>query len=88
MTIRGPFEPDYKDLPSSIPVFPLTGALLLPGGTLPLNIFEPKYITMVKDAIADPLRLIGMIQPNKEQPTNPLLFSGVCREDIKLFGTG
>ena len=50
------------DLPEAIPVFPLTGALLLPGGQLPLNIFEPRYLTMFDDALASH-RLIGMVQP-------------------------
>jgi len=51
-----------SDLPEIIPVFPLAGALLLPGGRLPLNIFEPRYVAMVDYALAGP-RLIGMIQP-------------------------
>lgn len=51
-----------EDLPEAIPVFPLTGALLLPGGQLPLNIFEPRYLSMFDDAIASH-RLIGMVQP-------------------------
>jgi Lon protease-like protein len=51
-----------EDLPETIPVFPLTGALLLPGGRLPLNIFEPRYLQMVDACIAG-RRLIGMIQP-------------------------
>ncbi|MCV3206841.1 LON peptidase substrate-binding domain-containing protein [Mesorhizobium sp. YC-39] len=51
------------DLPSTIPIFPLEGALLLPGGRMPLNIFEPRYLQMVDEAIAGP-RLIGMIQPS------------------------
>jgi Lon protease-like protein len=50
------------DLPPVIPVFPLTGALLLPRTRLPLNIFEPRYLAMV-DAAMDGYRLIGMIQP-------------------------
>jgi len=50
------------DLPEAIPVFPLTGALLLPGGQLPLNIFEPRYLSMFDDALATH-RLIGMVQP-------------------------
>lgn len=59
------FEP--ADLPEALPVFPLQGALLLPGGRLPLNIFEPRYLAMVDDALGG-LRLIGMIQPRvKEQ---------------------
>ena len=52
-----------KDLPDTIPVFPLTGALLLPGGQLPLNIFEPRYLEMVADALRGE-KLIGMIQPD------------------------
>ena len=49
------------DLPQVIPVFPLDGALLLPGGLLPLRIFEPRYLNMVDDAMAGD-RMIGMIQ--------------------------
>lgn len=51
-----------SDLPEFVPVFPLAGALLLPGGHLPLNIFEPRYLAMVDDAIAGN-RIIGIIQP-------------------------
>ncbi len=51
-----------EDLPETIPVFPLTGALLLPGGQLPLNVFEPRYLAMFDAALAGN-RLIGMIQP-------------------------
>lgn len=50
------------DLPETIPVFPLSGALLLPGGQLPLNIFEPRYLQMFDEALAGN-RLIGMVQP-------------------------
>lgn len=50
------------DVPATLPVFPLTGALLLPGGQLPLNIFEPRYLAMVDHALAGN-RLIGMVQP-------------------------
>jgi len=50
------------DLPRTIPVFPLSGVLLLPGGRLPLNIFEPRYLKMTHDALAGP-RMIGMVQP-------------------------
>jgi Lon protease-like protein len=52
-----------RDLPETVAVFPLSAALLLPGGRLPLNIFEPRYLQMVDDAIAGS-RLIGMIQPS------------------------
>ncbi|GJL93641.1 MAG: ATP-dependent protease [Hyphococcus sp.] len=58
-----PSNPQQKfDLPKTIPLFPLPGALLLPQGQLPLNIFEPRYLRMVDDALAG-ARLIGMIQP-------------------------
>ena len=50
------------DLPQVIPVFPLPGAILLPRGQLPLNIFEPRYLNMVDDAMAGD-RIIGMLQP-------------------------
>lgn len=52
----------FEKLPDTIPVFPLTGVLLLPHGQLPLNIFEPRYIAMVDDAMAGS-RMIGMVQP-------------------------
>ena len=51
-----------KDFPETIPVFPLAGALLLPGGRMPLNIFEPRYLEMI-DAVIVGKRLVGMIQP-------------------------
>lgn len=52
------------DLPDTIPVFPLPGALLLPRSRLPLHIFEPRYLAMVEDCLKTPQRLIGMIQPS------------------------
>jgi Lon protease-like protein len=63
MVYRGP-----ADLPEIIPVFPLAGALLLPRGQMPLNIFEPRYLEMIDDAMADRHRLIGMIQPDTSHP--------------------
>jgi hypothetical protein len=60
-----------KDVPTTIPVFPLVGALLLPGGRLPLNIFEPRYLQMVDEAVGG-TRLIGMVQP---------ALDGAMRED-------
>ena len=56
------FHPDFDQLPSEIAVFPLPGALLLPGGRLPLNIFEPRYLAMTQDSLAAG-RMFGMIQP-------------------------
>jgi len=58
------FHPKLEDLPVEFPVFPLGGALLLPGGRLPLNIFEPRYLAMIEDALATG-RYFGMVQPDK-----------------------
>jgi Lon protease-like protein len=72
---RGP-----EDLPDTIPVFPLPGALLLPRGQMPLNIFEPRYLAMIDDALRGP-RLIGMIQPDVRQKDNsgkPPLYKVGC----------
>ena len=54
---------DINNLPKEIPLFPLPGALLLPKSKLPLNLFEPKYLTMLNDVLKTEDRLIGMIQP-------------------------
>ena len=56
------------DLPDVIPVFPLSEALLLPRGRLPLNVFEPRYLAMFEDALKTSHRLIGMIQPKDASP--------------------
>jgi uncharacterized protein len=69
------------DLPEVIPVFPLPGALLLPRGQMPLNIFEPRYLAMVDDALRSGQRLIGMIQPDTAHsgsPDKPALFRIGC----------
>jgi Lon protease-like protein len=60
------------DLTDVIPVFPLPGALLLPRGQMPLNIFEPRYLAMVDDALRSGHRLIGMIQPDAANPGSDL----------------
>lgn len=57
-----------RDLPTTISVFPLSAALLLPGGRMPLNIFEPRYLQMIDEAIAGS-RLVGMIQPSLDGAT-------------------
>ena len=62
----GPFDPGFDDLPETIPIFPLASALLLPGGRLPLNVFEPRYLAMVADALKSD-RIIGMIQPTEPE---------------------
>lgn len=63
---------DLDDLPATIPVFPLTGVLLLPHGRLPLNIFEPRYLAMTDDALKTDQRLIGMIQPTEPERAGEL----------------
>jgi hypothetical protein len=52
-----------KNLPGELPLFPLPGALLLPKSKLPLNLFEPKYLSMLNDVLKTEDKLIGMIQP-------------------------
>src|SRR5262245_44734242 len=56
------------EVPAIIPVFPLSGALLLPRAQMPLNIFEPRYVTMIDDALRSSHRLIGMVQPDVKHP--------------------
>jgi uncharacterized protein len=84
---RGP-----ADLPEIIPVFPLPGALLLPRGQMPLNIFEPRYLAMVDDSLRDGHRLIGMIQPDGAHPGSeqkPNLYKVGCAGRItQLAETG
>jgi Lon protease-like protein len=67
------------DLPSVIPVFPLAGVILLPGAELPLNIFEPRYLAMTRDAIAG-TQLIGMIQPSdpSDRSFEPPIYTTGC----------
>ncbi len=80
-----PINTIYKGpdaLPEVIPVFPLPGALLLPRGQMPLNIFEPRYLAMIDDALRSRHRLIGMIQPDPAHPgsdqNRPHLFRVGC----------
>jgi uncharacterized protein len=74
-------------LPEIIPVFPLPGVLLLPRGRLPLNIFEPRYVAMIDDALGAPHRVIGMIQPleggRPDEP--PALYPIGCLGKVTSF---
>ncbi len=83
---RSPFDPAWPDLPTVVPVFPLSGALLLPGGTLPLNIFEPRYLSLVEDALGAG-RLMGMIQPSTtpDDDSEPPLYPVGCLGRIAAF---
>jgi Lon protease-like protein len=71
-------------LPSVLPIFPLESALLLPRGELPLNIFEPRYIAMVDDALRTS-RMIGMVQPRSEGVAVPTLHKVGCAGRITQF---
>lgn len=62
---KKPVRVHGREQPGVIPIFPLSGCILLPGGQLPLNIFEPRYLRMIDDALAG-ARTIGMIQPREE----------------------
>jgi Lon protease-like protein len=79
------------DLPDRAPVFPLSGALLLPSGQMPLNIFEPRYVAMVDAAMASD-RLIGMIQPALDAPAKaaapPLCTVGCLGRIVQFSETG
>ena len=80
------FDPKFEDLPDTIPVFPLPEVLLLPGGTLPLNIFEPRYLAMVQAALQSN-RMIGMMQPLSAEGMagNPALYDTGCAGRISRF---
>jgi len=73
-----------REQPSIIPIFPLPGAIVLPHGQLPLNIFEPRYLRMIDDALASG-RTIGMIQPREEAPEGALLYGVGCAGRITSF---
>jgi Lon protease-like protein len=84
---KHPFDPKLvTELPAQLPVFPLPGATLLPGTQLPLNIFEPRYLNMVLDALGGE-RMIGMVQPQEPQsdPNTPALYDIGCAGRIVSF---
>src|SRR5215470_5745629 len=79
-------RPGGPALPSILPIFPLPGVLLLPRGRLPLNIFEPRYLAMTRDALAGE-RLIGMVQPTDPRVVgdNPPVYPIGCAGRITSF---
>ena len=83
---QGVFDPAFADLPALLPVFPLTGVLLLPRGRLPLNIFEPRYLAMTRYALAHG-RMLGMIQPQDGagDAGDPPLYRTGCMGRITEF---
>ena len=82
------FDPEFEDLPATLPIFPLTGVLLLPRGRLPLNIFEPRYLNMVSDALGGN-RMFGMVQPAEAQAEenegDPAVYPTGCAGRITHF---
>ncbi|MGB0630104.1 MAG: LON peptidase substrate-binding domain-containing protein [Alphaproteobacteria bacterium] len=83
--MTGVFDPAFEDLPGAIPIFPLTGVLLLPGGKLPLNIFEPRYLNMISAALAGD-RMIGMIQPKGDnEGAQPKVYRTGCAGRLTSF---
>ena len=90
MSMNKPYR-DPGDLPGVIPVFPLEAALMLPRGQLPLNIFEPRYLAMIDDALrAD--RIIGMVQPSltgaPDRGSRPLQPVGCAGRLTQIAETG
>jgi uncharacterized protein len=82
-----PFAPVFEELPAEIPVFPLAGALLLPHGRLPLNIFEPRYKALVEDSLGAG-RMFGMVQGDESRPRTErgtAMFSVGCLGRISSF---
>ncbi len=80
-------QPLLTELPERFPVFPLTGALMLPGGRLPLNIFEPRYLAMIEDALGSG-RMFAIIQPDDSRPageTGPAMFRVGCLGRLSSF---
>jgi len=71
-------------LPAVLPVFPIGGAVLLPRGVIPLNVFEPRYLAMIRDAMAGD-KLIGLIQPRGGDDDRPGLFDVGCAGRITEF---
>ncbi len=85
--MKNPFAIEFDKLPDTIPVFPLPGVLLLPGGSLSLNIFEQRYLNMALDALSAN-RMIGMVQPDIstiDDSTTPSIFKTGCAGRISSF---
>jgi len=78
-----PFMQTFEKLPHTLPIFPLSNAVVMPGGQLPLNIFENRYLNMIQDAI-ESHRLIGMIQPVRNNEKAELHHTG-CAARITRY---
>ncbi|KAA5603887.1 peptidase S16 [Roseospira marina] len=82
------FQPRFDELPETVAVFPLTGVLLIPGGRLPLNIFEPRYLNLVQDALANG-RMMAMVQPRaasgEAEESEPDVYEIACLGRIVAY---
>lgn len=76
---------NHGDLPETIPIFPLPGALLLPRSRLPLHLFEPRYLAMLDDVLKTSHRLIGMVQPYDAPGSSGKLHSIGCAGKLTAF---
>ncbi len=87
--MRSPVQTRFEDLPQELAIFPLSGALLLPWGRLPLNIFEPRYLNMTLDALKAG-RIFGMIQPDYDKtPRDKLVTDKMAQEtEPAVYGMG
>lgn len=79
-----PFIAPHHQLPKTLPVFPLPGTIVMPGNELPLNIFEPRYLNMVSDALSTH-RMIGMIQPDPRSEGENDLYQTGCAGRITQY---
>ena len=75
---------ENNNLPKTIPIFPLSNFIIFPKTTVPLNIFEPRYIEMINDAMSSD-RIIGMIQPKNNIQSKPSLYDIGCAGKITSF---
>ena len=81
---KNPFITPFESLPNTLPIFPLPGAILMPSAELPLNIFEPRYLDMINDAIASH-RMVGMIQPDPNAEGEDAVYRTGCAGRITQF---
>ncbi len=80
-----PFTPSFEELPAAFPIFPLAGAVVMPGADLPLNIFEPRYLNMVFDVLGNN-RMFGMVQPETaEGAASDAVYHTGCAGRITSF---
>ena len=79
-----PFIVPFDSLPDTLPIFPLAGAIVMPGGELPLNIFETRYLNMVSDVLGNH-RMIGMIQPDPNAKGDAVLYQTGCAGRITEY---